>query len=168
MRLYLARHGKAEGGPELADRHLSERGRADVDAVGRHLAAQGIAPQRMFHSTLSRARETAEILASHLAPDTPLQELADIEPWGDVRAFARLAAGWAEEDLPPTWVVGHEPFMGEAVSLLMGGDAHAGLVEVKTGSVMALDSDPFSPRWRLRWMLTPRVVRGPKTMRDEP
>lgn len=168
MRLYLVRHGKAEAGEEMADRHLSARGRIDMDAMGRHLADQGIGVKRIFHSRLARARQTAEILASHLAPGTPLQEMADIEPWGDVAAFARLAATWAEDDMPPTWVVGHEPFMGDAVSLLVGGDIHAGLAVVKTGSVIALESDPFGPRWRLRWMLTPRIVRGPKQMEDEP
>ena len=167
MRLYLVRHGKAEAGAEDADRHLSERGRADVQAVAQHLAAQEIPAQRIFHSGLSRARQTAEILASHLAPETPLQELADIEPWGDVQAFARLMAGWAEDDLPPTWVVGHEPFMGDAASLLVGGDPNARLLEVKTGTVMALESSVYGPRWKLRWMLTPRIVRGVKTDADE-
>lgn len=167
MRLYLVRHGKAEAGAEEADRQLSARGRADMEAVAGHLAAQDIPAARMFHSGLSRARQTAEILASHLAPETPLQVLADIEPWGDVQAFARLAAGWAEDDLPPTWVVGHEPFMSDAASLLVGGDPNARLLEVKTGTVMALESSFYGPRWTLRWMLTPRIVRGPKTDADD-
>lgn len=168
MRLYLVRHGKAEFGPEDADRALSERGRADVEAMAHHLAGQEISAARLFHSTLLRARQTAEILAGHIAPEKPLQELADIEPWGDVQAFARLAASWAEDDLPPTWVVGHEPFMGDAVSLLVAGDPNARLLEVKTGTVMALESSVYGPRWRLRWVLTPRIVRGPKLMQDAP
>lgn len=160
MRLFLVRHGKAEHGPEDADRHLSERGRVDVEAMARHLAAQDITVARIFHSGLARARETAEILAAQLAPDkvTP-DKMAGIEPWGDVKAFAQAVERWDAD----TMVCGHEPFMGEAASLLMGGDAHAGLVQVKTGTVMALERDPFGRRWALRWMLTPRIIRGPKT-----
>lgn len=158
MRLYLVRHGKAEAGPEEADRHLSERGRADVEAVAKYLAKQDIAVGKVGHSGLSRARETAEALAAKLAPKVELEEIPGIEPWGDVRAFRDLAEGWTADAM----VCGHEPFMGKAASLLMCGDAHAGLVEVKTGTVMALERGPGEERWHLRWMLTPRLVRGPK------
>lgn len=158
MRLYLVRHGKAELGPNDAKRPLSARGRMDVEAVARHLAAEDVSVRRVVHSGLERARQTAEILAAELAPGIELEEMAGIEPWGDVKAFAKQAQDWHTD----TMVCGHEPFMGEAASLLMGGDAHAGLVEVKTGTVMALARAHYSPGWCLRWMLTPRVVRGPK------
>jgi len=162
MRLYLVRHGKAELGPLDADRRLSERGRVDVEAMAQHLADQDIRVARVVHSGLARARETAEILASQLAPGpTPgqaLEQMAGIEPWGDVKAFAKAIKRWDTD----TMVCGHEPFMGEAASLLMCGDAHAGLVAVKTGTVMALERAHYSSGWHLRWMLTPRVVRGPK------
>lgn len=156
MRLYLVRHGKAEEGAEEADRHLSARGRADVEALAAHLASQGIAVGRVVHSTLSRARETAEILGRALAPSVPLEELKDIEPWGDVRAFARQVARWKGDIL----VCGHEPFMGQAASLLLVGDPASDIVAVKTGTVMALETSPFATGWQMRWMLTPRLVRG--------
>lgn len=163
MRLYLVRHGKAETGPEEADRQLSARGRADVEAMAKHLKKQHIAIDRVFHSTLARARQTAEILAAKLAPNQSSEVLEGIEPWGDVDAFAKLAENWEHD----TMVCGHEPFMGEAASLLMCGDARAELVEVKTGSVLAFDRTPYGHGWHLRWMLTPRVVRGPKVTEDE-
>jgi len=162
MRLLLVRHGKAEFGPEDADRHLSPRGRADVEAVAEHLKTQEITVGRVIHSTLSRARETAEILAASLAPGVQLEELPGIEPWGNVKAFAKLAETWNEDAI----VCGHEPFMGEAVSYLMSANAHAGLVEVKTGAVMAMARNPFGDGWQMRWMLTPRIVRGPKRTED--
>lgn len=166
MRLYLVRHGKAEFGPEEADRKLSARGHADVEAMARHLAAQGLHVERVLHSTLTRARQTAEILGAALAPRVHLEELAGIEPWGDVHDFAQAVEGWDQDTL----VCGHEPFMGQAASLLMVGDPHASLVEVKTGTVMALEhphaGSHAGPNWQLRWMLTPRMVRGPKEGED--
>jgi len=154
MRLYLVRHGKAEAGPEDADRHLSDRGRADVEAMARHLGAQDIPVARVLHSGLARARETAEILAAALAPGAQPEQFAGIEPWGDVRAFVKKANGWDAD----TMVCGHEPFMGQAASVLLGGGAD---VLVKTGTVMAFDRGAFGGGWRLRWMLSPRLVRGP-------
>jgi len=162
MRLLLVRHGKAEFGPEDADRHLSPRGRADVEAVAEHLKAQEISVARVVHSTLSRARETAEILAARLAPGAELEELQGIEPWGNVKAFAKLAEKWTED----TMVCGHEPFMGEAASFLLSGNPHAAHVEVKTGSIMSLAHNPNGDGWQMRWMLTPRIVRGPKRTED--
>lgn len=162
MRLLLVRHGKAEFGPEDADRHLSPRGRADIEAVVEHLKAQEVTVARVVHSTLARARETAEILAGSLAPGAQLEELQGIEPWGNVVTFAKLAQMWGED----TIVCGHEPFMGEAVSYLMTGNAHAGLAEVKTGTIMALARNPYGEGWQIRWMLTPRIVRGPKREED--
>ncbi|MCW8915371.1 MAG: phosphohistidine phosphatase SixA [Magnetovibrio sp.] len=163
MRLYLVRHGKAEFGADSdAQRRLSPRGRADVDALGAHLAQQEIPIARIVHSTLVRAGETAGILGSYLAPNLVPEEIDGIEPWGDIKAFAKMAGQWSE----PTMVCGHEPFMGQAVSQLVTGNPHAGLVEVKTGTIMALSHDHYGPGWTLRWVLNPRVVRGPKTMED--
>jgi len=162
MRLFLVRHGKAEYGPEDADRRLSPRGQADVTAMAEHLSQQEITVARVVHSTLARARETAEILSAKLAPGVQLEELKGIEPWGNVKAFAKLAEKWGED----TMVCGHEPFMGEAVSYLMTGNEHAGLVEVKTGAMMSLARNPYGEGWQMRWMLTPRIVRGPKRGED--
>lgn len=159
MRLYLVRHGKADFGAIDSERPLSDRGRQDIEAVASHLAEQAIAPERVLHSGLVRARQTAEILAAALAPTISLEELSGIEPWGDVEAFAETAAHWDQD----TMVCGHEPFMGEAVSRLVAGDADAGLVDVKTGTVMALERDHQGHGWHLRWVVTPRIVRGPKT-----
>ncbi|MBF0248253.1 MAG: phosphohistidine phosphatase SixA [Alphaproteobacteria bacterium] len=162
MRLYLVRHGKAETGAEEADRHLSARGRADVEAVADYLADQELKVARVVHSTLARARETAEIFASRLAPGAALEELAGIEPWGDVKAFAKRIEKWDQD----TMVCGHEPFMGEAASLLMTGNKNSGAVVVKTGTVMAFSRNPFAPGWQMRWMVKPRLIRGVKRIED--
>lgn len=163
MRLYLVRHGKAEYGEDNdSARRLSARGQADVKAIARHLKAQEIPIARVVHSTLTRARETAEILGKKLAPDAALEELLGIEPWGDVAAFARLVDGWTQNTL----VCGHEPFMGQAATMLLTGQARGDLITVKTGSVMAFSRSPYSAHWQLRWMLNPRLMRGPKTSED--
>ncbi|MFC1673710.1 phosphohistidine phosphatase SixA [Pseudomonadota bacterium] len=162
MRLYLARHGKAEYGGNDEDRRLSTRGRADVEAMAAHLAAQQIPLTRIVHSTLARARETAEIMGAAMAPKVKLEEISGIEPWGDVGAFINQANNWDKNTL----VVGHEPFMGEAASKLMSGDIHGELVQVKTGTVMAFSRNPYGDTWQMRWMLNPRLVRGPKRMED--
>ncbi|MBL4614082.1 MAG: phosphohistidine phosphatase SixA [Magnetovibrio sp.] len=162
MRLYLVRHGKAELGFDDANRHLSERGRGDVVAVTEHLHSQQISIDRVVHSTLVRARETAQILAAKLVPGIAVEELDGLEPWGNVSAFVKLAEQWHVD----TMVCGHEPFMGEAASHLIAGNGHSSVVEVKTATVMALARNPYGKGWHMRWMINPRVVRGPKQGED--
>ncbi len=163
MRLYLVRHGKAVIGAEQEDRPLSPRGRSDITAMANHLARQGVSIESCYHSTLSRARQSAEVLRAIVSPSCPLKELPGIEPWGDIKAFTDLAARWDEDVM----VCGHEPFMGMVAARLLCGDAHAARLEVKTGTVMAFErrlaGSDRKPLWALRWMLTPRMVRGPKT-----
>jgi len=48
----------------------------------------------------------------------------------------------------------------------MSGHLHGGLAEVKTGSIMSLARNPYGDGWQMRWMLTPRIVRGPKRGED--
>jgi len=149
-------------GAHDSDRPLSARGRSDVEAVASFLKHQDISVSRVVHSTLTRARETAEILATALAPDGVMEEMDGIEPWGDVRAFVRGLVRWDED----TMVCGHEPFMGETASMLMTGRAGGQVVTVKTGAVMAFNRSPFGPNWQMRWMIKPRLVRGPKPDED--
>ena len=158
MRLYLVRHGKSDFGPVDETRELSERGRHDIEQVAQHLAAQEIRPDRIRHSTLTRARQTAEIFADALSPRHGVQELDGVEPWGDVDAFASLAATWDDNTL----VCGHEPFMGQAAAVLLTGSKSNQVTLVKTGTVMAFERSPYGPAWAMRWMISPRLIRGPK------
>ncbi len=158
MRLYLVRHGKAEDGSDDANRKLNQSGRSDIRAMAEHLAQRDVRIERFCHSSLSRARQTAVIFRNTLAPGCNLEECDGIQPWGDVRAFIRRASGWDEDAI----VCGHEPFLGAAASMLMTGDPHAGLVHVKTGTVMAFERTPDAMGWYMRWMLTPQMVRVEK------
>ena len=72
MRLYLVQHGEALPKQVDPERPLSERGRSDVARVADFLKGAGIRVTRVAHSGKTRARQTAELLASfvrRLAPD---------------------------------------------------------------------------------------------------
>jgi probable phosphoglycerate mutase len=72
MKLLLIRHGESIGNTEgrmqgQFDSPLSERGREQVRALGGRLLREGHAIAAIYASDLSRAAETAEILAAGLA-----------------------------------------------------------------------------------------------------
>jgi phosphohistidine phosphatase len=68
-RLLLLRHGKAEpieyGTPDF-DRPLIKRGREAAKLVGKHMAAEKIAPDRVLCSPSARTRETLDRLLKAL------------------------------------------------------------------------------------------------------
>lgn len=85
MEILLVRHGESVGNAEdrmqgSSDFPLSERGRAQARALGAFLAERGLLWDRHYASPLSRARETAAIVAetsggSRAEPEPALAEL---------------------------------------------------------------------------------------------
>src|SRR5687767_10823392 len=66
VELYLMRHGEAEAGASDAARRLTAEGAAAVERVAARAAAAGVRLDRVYHSGLVRAEQTALILARHL------------------------------------------------------------------------------------------------------
>ncbi|MBL4693606.1 MAG: phosphohistidine phosphatase SixA [Magnetovibrio sp.] len=152
MRLYLMRHGKAGSGNVDELRELTERGVKDVRDVAAYLADMGLNICHVYHSTLVRARQTAELMASALHPDNMPLERLGVEPWGDVKAFVDLAGDWTEDTL----VCGHEPFMGDAARMLQ---QESGYISVSTASVMAFERLPGEDAWTLKWFVNPKAIK---------
>src|SRR5947209_13378459 len=123
MYLYLVRHGKAEQGGDDARRRLTEKGRESVSRVARRLARTGVQVDRMEHSGLVRAAQTAEILAQEIGGS--VVERDGLLPGDDVTSTAgRLAAN----DVESLMLVGHNPFMERLAAFLLTGDADSALV----------------------------------------
>ncbi|HVL54021.1 MAG TPA: histidine phosphatase family protein, partial [Vitreimonas sp.] len=78
VRLYLLRHADA-GDPDAwsgpdADRPLSEKGVAQAERLGRHLARADVALRQFVSSPKLRARQTAEIVAQFVGGSVALDE----------------------------------------------------------------------------------------------
>ncbi|MEM7224742.1 MAG: phosphohistidine phosphatase SixA [Pseudomonadota bacterium] len=149
MKLYLLQHGEALAKEIDPDRPLSDRGRADVTRLAALLETGGLHVARILHSGKTRARQSADILASAigceavsardgLAPNDPPETLAE----------ALVAEG---ED---TILAGHLPFMARLVDHLLGGQD---LVAYRPGSLVALERDEAGD-WQLSWMLRPELL----------
>ena len=80
MRLYLVQHGEAQPEAVSPERELSAQGRLDVERLADFLGGRGVRAARVYHRGKTRARQTAEILAAHLAPGTVPDVLAGLNP----------------------------------------------------------------------------------------
>ena len=118
MDLILWRHAQAEDGPPDLERRLTVRGREDAKRVGawlrERLPSAGV---RVLSSPAVRARQTADALG--LRYDV----IGALAP-GAMAAEAIAASGWRDEadgGDGTVILVGHNPWIGEAVARLVGG-----------------------------------------------
>ena len=120
--LVLIRHAKAGQGAVDRERPLAERGIAEAPAVGRWLAGQRIAPDRVVVSPARRARQTWELAAAQLGP-TPA-------PVTDDRVYRNTVQDLLDvvHETPPEVatlvVVGHNPGIQELAISLDDGSGH--------------------------------------------
>jgi phosphohistidine phosphatase len=165
LELYLVRHAvAAERGPDYpndAERPLTEDGVERFRRAVAGLRDLGVQLDLVLSSPYVRARETAELLCVGVKPRPKLVVVEALACGGkpaDVIAAAvkHAAAGRGASRVA---LVGHEPDLGELAARLLGAK---GRVEFKKGAVCRIDVDRAMPAGpgTLRWLLTPRVLRG--------
>lgn len=154
MRLYLLQHGEAVPEEVDRDRPLSRAGRADVEALAAFLNNAEVCPERILHSGKTRARQTADRLATALAPPAGVGVLAGLSPKDPVEPIARQAAAWAADTL----LVGHLPSIGRLASYLLTGDMGEVALGYKPGTLLCLERSEAGA-WMLLWMLRPELLR---------
>jgi phosphohistidine phosphatase len=147
--IYLIRHADAVSDEEDPLRPLSARGREQVARACEHLRkAAGFAPAEMWHSPLSRSRETAELLAQGLGLHARIILKKGLEPDDDPSAVAEALAS----EKRSIAVVGHEPHLGILASIMTRGPGHAAVFyHFHKAGVLALSRR--DRRWRADWLL---------------
>lgn len=151
MLLYLVRHGKAEATGEDAGRRLTPEGWAAVQRVAQRLHDAGVRVDRIEHSGLARAGQTAGILAQAL--DGSTVAVADLGSSAPVAPVERRLRREGDRNI---MLVGHIPFMERLASYLLTGDAERETLHVRTGSVACFSRDVNG--WLLEWFLPPEMA----------
>lgn len=154
MRLYIVRHGEAEGQLTTDEaRALTERGREHVAQLWQVLADRGVTPSKIINSPYVRAKQTADIIAAHF-PQALREEWHSITPEGKP---ARILEELARLDVSEDWaLVSHMPFVDLLCGLLTDGQRHP----FPVGSVACIDVDVFAAGGgRLLWLRSPADIR---------
>jgi phosphohistidine phosphatase len=159
VRLHLLRHADAGdraswSGPD-DERPLSDEGRAQADRLGAFLRASGFEPDVILSSPLARARETADLVASHLGRPVVISE-----PLASGPTVAALEALLAEVGDPRTpLLVGHDPAFSELGARLL--DLRG--LALRKGALLRVDADrPLAPGGgRLRALVPPDLLPPP-------
>lgn len=138
MRLYFLRHGRAAASGDWpggdGTRPLTGQGRDELRDAAKGLRRLDLDLDVILTSPLTRARETAQIVASELG--VAVEEAPLLAPGCDLTELAALIGAHATaSDL---MVVGHEPDFSHMIGRLIGGndDAH---VEMRKAACCRVD-----------------------------
>lgn len=160
LELYLVRHGiAAERGPEYPDdskRPLTGKGMAALRKQAKALNALKVSFDVIIASPLTRTRQTAEILAEHLAKKPTVVFSDALAPAGTPAAVIQEIGNHPRK--ARIALVGHEPNIGELAARLIGARSP---IEFKKGAICRIDFDGLPPKslGELRWFVTPRMLR---------
>lgn len=165
MRLYFLRHGIAEdahGTMTDEERALTDEGRSQVQQVARAMQRLGIKPDLVLSSPLTRARATAEIVASVLA--APIEHSPELRPGCILEQLQRLLRRYDHETM---LLVGHEPDFSALAARLINADER-GIILRKAGLIrIEIDGRPQAGRGRLAALLTPKMLQLMADTQDE-
>ena len=154
MNLYLVQHAEAVPKEENPDRPLSEKGRADILKVARHLSMNAdIMVRQINHSGKTRARQTAELLAEALEPTEGISDVPDLAPLDDPAVWVSYLADTTRNLM----LVGHLPHLSKLATLLLCKDDTKTVVDFQMGGVVCLGRADDG-NWSLCWMVTPEIV----------
>jgi phosphohistidine phosphatase len=160
IELYLIRHGiAAERGPSFPDdtkRPLVQKGVVRLRRSAEGLTALGITFDVILTSSLTRARQTADVLAEGLPGKPAIHVMESLAPGGTFNAFVEELAKYAKRTRIAC--VGHEPDLGQLAARLIGARRP---LEFKKGGICRIDLDgvPLNGPGHLRWFVPPRMLR---------
>jgi phosphohistidine phosphatase len=158
MIVYFLRHGLAgvreEWQGDDAGRPLTKKGRKNMRTQARTLAQLELPLDVILTSPLTRACQTADIVANELKMVALLKQDERLAP-----GFGRDGLELLLADYPAAktiMLVGHEPDFSLTISALTGG----GKVILKKGGLARVDITATAPlQGDLVWLLPPKIMR---------
>lgn len=142
MRVYLVRHAEAEQGSPDELRQLTKRGIEDAVLLGKKLSTHQLKINSIVHSGLSRAKQTAELIAQQLEV-TNIKEESDLKP----NASTNKWSSRLEKVQSDMMIVGHMPYMSLLVENLT---CHQDTVIFHSPQVVCLEKQREGT-WRVLW-----------------
>lgn len=159
VQIFLVRHAAAvDETRELRDpyRHLTLEGREQARRLGDRLRWHDCIPTAIWTSPLTRAVQTAELVAVAMSSSVCVECLPALAPDGSPReaaaAVRALGLGAA------VMLVGHEPSLSAVGALLVGAPDFEGLAKAEAARII-----DGALRWRFAWDEEAPRIAAPRT-----
>ncbi len=153
MKLYLVQHGEAVSKEIDPERPLSATGRSDVERLASFLGERSIQVARVVHSGKTRAQQTAELLATVVAPGGEVETTSGLKPLDSPGPCAFKLEEHPEDLL----IVGHMPFLGKLVACLITEREDIEMVAFRPGTLACLERGEEGS-WVIAWMVRPELL----------
>lgn len=143
-----------------SERPLTEKGARRMRSVARGMRVLGIEFDIVLSSPYTRAKQTAEIVVKVFKCPEKLIFSENLICEGDSRALVK-EIGSSYGNFQSVILVGHEPYLGEFMSVLLTGGGGLS-VDFKKGGLCKLEVDSltYGKCAVLKWMLTPSQMAG--------
>jgi phosphohistidine phosphatase len=156
MELYFLRHAIAEDkrpGGKDAERALTPEGIQKMKAAVKGMKKLKISFDRVLSSPLTRAVQTAEIVAKGLDHKDKIQIVPFLEPGGDYRDFLGILKE-CEGDASLLFV-GHQPDLSWFIARLLSGDTRVS-IHLKKGALCRVQTSELGAGLlaELEWLMT--------------
>lgn len=141
MIIYVMRHADAVKCSDILPdewRYLTEGGRKSATQISTRIAKIGPKPRLTITSPLTRAVQTAEIVAGKACRKNVVIASGLLAPGADNKEVIAYLKGC--QDAMRIMLVGHEPQLGALVALLLGRGEQ--MLSLKKGGCVALEIDP--------------------------
>ena len=153
MNLYLVQHAEAVSKEENPDRPLTEKGKKDAQKSVRFLKNNNTKIDIIWHSSKTRAIETANIFKEGLELSCNIQKREDLSPNDPVDKFIGELKS-SNEDI---MIVGHLPFLQKLASSLLIGSAQQSIISFKQAGVVCL-SRQEEDSWQIIFHIIPDLL----------
>ena len=153
MNLYLVQHGQSRPEEEDPERRLTDKGIGEVQKVAKFLSSLKLEVNVVWHSGKPRARQTAELLSEAIGASDRIEQREGLGPKDQVAA----TKGALEQSGGDVMVVGHLPFLGKLVALLVTGNDENEIVQFQFGSIVCLEQREGG-KWKVAWMIRPALL----------
>jgi phosphohistidine phosphatase len=163
MTIYFLRHasaGRTMINPKKDERRpLDDEGILQARYVGRLLANLDVQVDQIVSSPLTRARQTASLVANELAFESPMQIEEALRPEAEFEQFQEMLSRYRKYDA--VMVVGHNPSFTEFLGKSVAGSSGAAQIDFKKGAVAKVEMN--GRLGTLQWLVTPKIARTLQT-----
>ncbi|MGZ5509645.1 MAG: phosphohistidine phosphatase SixA [Nitrososphaeraceae archaeon] len=169
--MFILRHGCA--GNRLSDpmkdtkRQLTVSGKKEVVEIAKSLKKLGVNFNVIISSPLTRAFQTAKIIAEEYNLTEQIEQSEELKPNGSKDSLSNKLSKLSIDSV--ILIVGHEPYLSSMINDIISNNAdtdrnyntnHNNIILKKAGlSRIKITSTVPKLKGELRWLLTPRILK---------
>ena len=153
----LIRHATAADAADDTLRPLTNAGRSAARRLADFLRpTQALKGHEIWHSSLVRAQETAQVIADHIGRKMVLKEVDGLAPEDPAGGVLRRLAGLRQDVI----VVGHNPQLTTLAALMVRGDASLPAVAFDKCTAVCLENFGHGNAgdWTIQWCVAPELL----------